>query len=61
MTTLFEVGDSVKGDLVLAQARKIKRPQVIVATGRHKAQRVILEENVFCVIRKKTRFHPQLI
>ncbi|MCR4335324.1 MAG: hypothetical protein NUV57_02185 [archaeon] len=59
MTILYEVGDAIKGDLIVAEARKIKKPKIIVKTGRHKSQQIILEENVFCVVRKKTRFHPE--
>ena len=58
MTTLYEIGDAIKGDLIVGEARKISKPKVIIATHRHKAQQVILEENAFCFIRKKLRFLP---
>ncbi len=38
MNVRYEVGDAVKGDVLLAEARSISKPRVIAKTGRHKAQ-----------------------
>ncbi len=56
MTIYFEEGDAVKGDLLVAEARKISKPKVVPKSGRHKAIQVVLQENAFCVVRKKLRF-----
>lgn len=58
MTILYESGDAIKGDQIVGEARKISKPKVIIATHRHKAQQVILEENAVCFVRKKLRFIP---
>jgi hypothetical protein len=36
-----EVGDTIRGSKIVAEARKVTDPIVIVKTGLHKAQRVI--------------------
>ena len=38
------------------EARKISDPIVITKTGRHKAQRIVLNDNAMCRIAKKYRF-----
>lgn len=48
-----EVGDAIRGSRIYADARKISDPVVIVKTGRHKAQRVILSENAVARVEKK--------
>jgi len=49
-------GDTLKGDKIVAEARKISDPVIIVKSGRHKAQRVILKDNALCRIAKKYKF-----
>lgn len=56
MTTLSNVGDELIGDKVICESRQIKNKTVINKTGRHKAQSVILKDNVKCRILKKARF-----
>jgi hypothetical protein len=55
----YEVGDSLRGYRIRAEARKISDPQVIAKTGRHKAQRVILTENAEAVIERKLTWIPE--
>ncbi len=52
----YEVGDTIRGSRIYAEARKISDPAVIVKTGRHKAQRVILSENAVARIERKLRW-----
>jgi hypothetical protein len=52
----YEVGDSVHGHRIIAEARKISDPIVIVKSGRHKAQRIVLTENALAVIDRKGRW-----
>lgn len=52
----YEVGDTIKGSRIYAEARKIRDPVVVVKTGRHKAQRVILSENAVVRVEKKLRW-----
>jgi hypothetical protein len=56
MTTYHKVGDTLVGDRIVGEARKISKPKVIIKSGRHKAQQVVLDENVKCRIEKKLRF-----
>jgi len=49
-------GTVIKGDRIVGEARKISDIQVIVKSGRHKAQRVILRDNAMCMIDKKYKF-----
>ena len=52
----YEEGDTIRGSKIIAEARKISDPVVIVKTGRHKAQRVILSENAVARVEKKLRW-----
>lgn len=56
MNTFYEEGDTIKGDTLVGEARSISKPIVIVKSGRHKAQRIVLRENALCRIEKKLRF-----
>ena len=54
-----EVGDSIQGHKIIAEARKVSDPVVIVKSGRHKAQRVVLTENALAIIDRKGRWCGQ--
>ncbi len=54
-----EVGDSIHGHRIIAEARKISDPVVIVKSSRHKAQRIVLTENAFAIIDRKGRWSGQ--
>ena len=54
----YDVGDSVRGYRIRAEARKVSDPQVIAKSGRHKAQRVILTENAEAIIERKLGWIP---
>ncbi len=56
MKTYTEEGDTIAGDILVGEARSISKPRVIIKTGKHKAQRIILRENARCRIEKKLRF-----
>ena len=56
MPVYTEVGDTIIGDKIIVEARKILEHSVIVKTGRHKAQRTILKDNAKCIIDKKAKF-----
>lgn len=45
-----EVGDLIHVHRIIAEARKISDPVVIVKSARHKAQRIILTENALAII-----------
>jgi len=49
-------GAAIKGEVLVGEARKISKRRIIVKTGRHKAQRVILRDNALCRIAKKYKF-----
>ncbi len=54
-----EVGDSIHGHRIIAEARRISDPVVIVKSGKHKAQRIVLTENAFAIIDRKGRCSSQ--
>ena len=54
--TYTKEGTTIQGDRIVGEARKISDVQVIVKSGRHKAQRIILRDNAMCRIAKKYRF-----
>jgi len=56
MTTHTEVGSTIKGNRIIAEARKITEPIVIVKSGRHKAQRTVLKDNAICIIDRKLKY-----
>ncbi len=45
-----EIGDALHASKIYAEARKIDGPQVIVKTGRHKAQSITMVENAKAII-----------
>lgn len=51
-----EEGSTIKGAIIVGEARKISDPIVIPKSGRHKAQRIILKDNAMCRISKKFKF-----
>jgi hypothetical protein len=52
----YEVGDSIHGHRILAEARKASDPVVILKSGRHKAVRIVLTENALAIIDRKDRW-----
>ena len=50
-----KVGDTIKGDKILVESRKIAKIQVIHKTGRHKAQKTVLKDNAICIIDQEMR------
>jgi len=52
----YEAGDSIHGHRIIAEARKVGDPVVIVKTARHKAQRIVLTENALAIIDRKGRW-----
>jgi len=55
----YEVGDSIHGHRIIAEARKESDPVVIVKSARHKARRIVLTENAFAIIDRKGRWCGQ--
>jgi hypothetical protein len=45
-----EIGGSIHGHRIIAEARKVSDPVVIVKSARHKAQRTVLTENASAII-----------
>ena len=56
MPTFTSDGDTLKGNKIVCEARKMEGPKTINKSGRHKAQRVTLKDNAECTIVKKARF-----
>ena len=55
----YETGDSIHGHRIIAEARKVSDPVVIVKSARHKAQRIVLTENAYAIIDRKDRWCGQ--
>ena len=55
----YEVGDSIHGHRIIAEARNISDPVVIVKRAKLKAKRVVLTENALAVIDRKGRWCAQ--
>lgn len=54
LTTSY-LADKIDGELI-GEARKISDIKVIVKSGRHKAQRIILRDNAMCMVDKKLKY-----
>ena len=56
----LEAGDSLHSHRIIAEARKVSDPVVIVKSSRHKAQRIVLTENALAIIDRRGRWcgHP---
>jgi len=52
----YEEGATIHGSRIVAEARKISDPVVIVKTGRHKALRILLTENAEATIVRKMKW-----
>jgi hypothetical protein len=55
----YEIGDSIHGHRLIAEARKVSDSVVIVKSARHKVQRIVLTENAFAIIDRKGRWCGQ--
>ena len=56
MPTYTKKGDMIIGNKIFCEARKISDITIINKSGRHKAQRITLKDNAFCVIEKEVKF-----
>lgn len=56
MSTYTEIGDTIIGDKIIAEARNISNIIVIAKTNQHKSQRITLKDNAKCIIDKKAHF-----
>jgi len=56
---LRELLDEMRGERIACEARKIKDPQVISKSGKHKAQRTTLHDNAYCVIEKPLKYRSK--
>lgn len=57
--TRFEVGDAIHGDRVAITARRLGRTEVVNYSGRHKIQRLVARDDVYCVIEQPLRARPK--
>ncbi|MDL2270493.1 hypothetical protein LJC03_01640 [Methanobrevibacter sp. OttesenSCG-928-I08] len=56
MVTYTDEGTIIKGNRIVAEARKLSKPKVINKTGRHKSIKIVLTDNAECTIIKKLKF-----
>ena len=52
MSTRINLGDSIHGERIICQGRKIPKPQLIRMTDTHKGSQIKLTGNAFCTIDK---------
>ena len=55
MKTYRKIGDTIKRDKIIVEARKILNMLIIVKIGRYKAQKTVLRDNTICYIDKRIR------
>jgi len=55
MPEYTQVGDALRADKVIARARSVGKPRLIVLSSSHRGREVILEDSVYCVIDKRLR------
>ncbi len=48
--TYYSIGDSLRGERIAVQARKVTNQKLIQLSGRHKGTSLTLKYSVFCVI-----------
>ena len=58
MTTLFDIGDALRGHRVAITARRLGKPTLVNQSGRHKASHLIARDNVHCVIEQPLTARP---
>ena len=58
-TTLFDIGDALRGDRIRIVARRTSQPKVVNQSGRHKAIEVIARDNAYCVIEVPLNSRPR--
>ncbi len=51
-----KMGSTIKGDRIVCEARQISKTKVIVKSGKHKAQKVVLRDNAMSVVVKELKF-----
>jgi hypothetical protein len=51
MTTYYGLGDSIDGDRIACQFRRIRKISLVSGTSRHRAQRTTLDD-AYCTIIK---------
>ena len=55
MTTYYNNGDALKGDIIECESRKMSKKKKIRKSGRHKAQSIVLKDNAECTIKKPSK------
>ena len=59
MTTLFDVGDALRGYRVAINARRLSKPVTINQSHDHKAYDISARDNVYCVIEMPLSARPK--
>ena len=57
-TTLFDIGDALRGRPITITARRLSKPALVNQSGRHKASPLIARDNVHCVIESPLTARP---
>ena len=55
ISTKPKKGDTIKGEKIKCEARKISAPRPVNKSGRHKTQQIDLRNNAECIIEKETK------
>ncbi len=55
----YEIGGSIRGHRIIAEAGKVSDPVINVKSARYKAQRIVLTENAYAIVDRKDRWCGQ--
>lgn len=53
-----EKGSAIRGEIIIARARKWDTPKVVADSGEHRIQQAKLRDEAFAIIDKKFRYIP---
>ncbi len=54
----YDVGDAIRGEIILARARKWDQPSKVADSGGHNIQQGKLQKEAFAIVEKKFRHIP---
>ena len=49
-------GDSIRGEIIVCEAKNISKPRIISNSSTHRAQRTAIDTGAYCIITKSERW-----
>ena len=59
MGIYLKKGDTIKGEKIICNSRKVSGPNTLPKTNRHKTQQVVLKNNAECCIEIETKHNTK--